>query len=92
MTGNPDFVATLRELAAEAGIGGALMTATDGVLAAAQGFLEDAAAQEPTPITRGPSEPGHALLTDVHAFLGRFVAYPSEHATSRTRSGSRMRT
>jgi Protein of unknown function (DUF3631) len=25
-------------------------------------------------------EPGHAVLDDVHAFLGRFVAYPTRHA------------
>ena len=35
---------------------------------------------------------GAKLLNDVHAFLGRFVAYPSEAAQSHTRYGSRTRT
>jgi hypothetical protein len=40
-------------------------------------------AEEPatqTPPSPEDAEPGHAVLNDVHAYLGRFVAYPSEHA------------
>src|SRR5262245_9402746 len=33
----------------------------------------------PNPNTNAPHD-GAALLDQVHAFLGRFVAYPSEHA------------
>ena len=34
----------------------------------------------PPPVAGTPREDGAALLDDVSAFLGRFVAYPSEHA------------
>jgi hypothetical protein len=38
-----------------------------------------AAVPEVEPEAERPKADGAALLNDVHAFLGRFIAYPSEH-------------
>jgi hypothetical protein len=42
-------------------------------------ILDERAAKQPRVYT-GPLPPLSALLADIHGYLGRFVAYPSEHA------------
>jgi hypothetical protein len=37
-------------------------------------------APKPKPVYDGPPEDGACLLDEVHAYLGRFVSYPSAHA------------